>query len=131
MPFIEVLDFDPGRSRRKRAAIEVTKAVCRGFDVEPDIVTIYFHTVGMDGYSHDGKFGIQAARRRIFVKVHAFERTREKRAFVAESITDAIATAYGTDRGDVSIYFFPRQVDEASHGGALGSDSENALPAGV
>lgn len=118
MPFIEVSDHGPGEQIREFASHHMTDGLCQAFAIKPEIVTIYYNSMGHYSYAHAGKYGETAENMRIFIKVHAFPRSAQLKADAARRITGAVVTAYGAAPKDVIVYFFDTAQADAFHGGA-------------
>lgn len=119
MPFLEIFDFDAQPATRKMATERATAALCEAFAVEPETVSLYFFAIAPEAYGHAGKYGDEAEAKRIFVKLHAYGRSRALRSAAAAKVTEALAAAYGTTAKAVVIYFFERDPNEVSHAGQL------------
>ncbi|KMK64793.1 tautomerase family protein [Puniceibacterium sp. IMCC21224] len=117
MPFIEVTDHGPSEQIREVASRHMTDGLCQAFAIKPEIVTVYYNSMGHYSYAHAGKYGKYAENIRIFIKVHAFPRGAELKADAAQRITDAVVAAYGASPKDVIVYFFDTAPADAFHGG--------------
>ncbi|EPX85664.1 tautomerase family protein [Salipiger mucosus] len=117
MPFIEVTDHGPSEQIREVASRDMTDGLCQAFDIKPEIVTVYYNSVGHYSYAHAGKYGENAQTLRIFIKIHAFPRDGAAKAAAARSITDAVCSAYGSTPKDVIVYFFDTLPSDAFHAG--------------
>lgn len=123
MPFLEISDFGGTLAARAAAAEGGTAAVVEAFGVSPDIVTCYFHD-SANGYAHAGKFGANAEKNRVFVKVHAFQRSYDAQNHAARLVTAAFAKGYGLPADHVAVYFVARDPHDAYHGGIPASDAK-------
>lgn len=119
MPFLEVFDFEATPAVRKEVTERATAALCEAFEVGPETVSLYFFAIAPEAYGHAGKFSQNTDSKRIFVKIHAYGRSRASRSAAAEKVTRALATAYGTTAKAIVIYFFERTTSEVSHAGVL------------
>ena len=122
MPFLEIFDFTDEPEKREAAGHSMTEALCCAYGIKPDIVTCYFLSFGQQAYMHAGKSSRARAEKRIFVKVHAFQRSLDLRRKAARAMTDAAALAYGVDASTVAIYFFDRATEDVAHNGILACD---------
>ena len=122
MPFLEIFDFTDEPEKREAAGRSMTEALCEAYGIKPDIVTCYFLSFGYQAYMHAGKFPGTPAEKRIFVKVHAFQRSLGLRRRAARVMTDAAALAYGVDAATVAIYFFDHATENVAHNGILACD---------
>ncbi|MER5173645.1 hypothetical protein [Thioclava sp. GXIMD2076] len=121
MPFMEISDFGGPLEARKAAAEEATRALVEAYKVSPDIVTCYFHD-SRDAYAHAGKFGEDAEKKRIFIKLHAFPRPKDQQNRAARALATAFAESYGLPLAHVAIYFVARDETDAYHGGISAAD---------
>jgi len=117
MPFIEVTDSGANAEIRSRSTQTMTKALCDAFKIAPEIVTCYYKSCDNYSYGHAGKFGDNAEKFRIFVKVFAFPRAAEQKNQAALEITKAVTDAYSAAAKDVIIYFLDQQPADAFHAG--------------
>ncbi|MBT2334825.1 hypothetical protein J7E49_13035 [Variovorax paradoxus] len=129
MPYLEILAPGAPETRKRTASRALTDGVVASFGVEPSTVTLYFMPVAPHDYAHEGQLGHVGAGEgpRVFVKVHAYRRTRDQRRALAAAITPALAACFGTASHNVAIYFLDRERDEVAHDGHLASD-EAAQP---
>jgi phenylpyruvate tautomerase PptA (4-oxalocrotonate tautomerase family) len=122
MPYVEILAPRAAAERKALLVPAVTDGIVRGFDVVPSTVTIYFVPLGADDYAHEGIFGLPERGARVFVKVHAYRRSADRRRAAAEALTPALAACFDTPEHNVAIYFLDRERDEVAHEGHLASD---------
>jgi phenylpyruvate tautomerase PptA (4-oxalocrotonate tautomerase family) len=123
MPFLEVADFAPRPEARRQATSAATSALCEAYGIAAEIVTVYFAAHNELSYGHAGVFGVADEMPRLFVKVHAFARSIERRRVATSALTQAFADAYGLPPTQVAIYFFDRPETHAAHAGVLVCDA--------
>lgn len=121
LPFIEIWGFDQNDATRQRLSRDLTDALCRAFDIAPDIVTLYFQTLQPRDYAHAGVHSPEGSAR-TFIKVHAFARPVARKRAAARALCEAAAAALGVPAHDVILYFFDRPAHDVAHGGLLASD---------
>jgi phenylpyruvate tautomerase PptA (4-oxalocrotonate tautomerase family) len=121
MPFIEITGDDRVDSVRTQICAGLTTSLAQAFDISPEIVTVYFHTVATRDYGHAGALAPPAAIRN-FLKVHAFPRELAMKRRAASSMTEAFVGATGIEPKNVVIYFFDRDPQDVAHGGILACD---------
>ncbi|MFG1265055.1 hypothetical protein [Xanthobacter aminoxidans] len=119
MPFLEINDFSKDLSVRSRVVAKATAAVCDVYAVSEEIVSVYFIGFDQNSYGHAGKFPADADKMRIFIKLHAYPRGWDLRKELAQRLTTEVSALYGVPASKVAIYFFDRNPNEVSHGGAL------------
>ncbi|MTH79081.1 hypothetical protein [Paracoccus aestuariivivens] len=117
MPFIEITDSGPAQEIREIATRTMTDSLCQSFAIKPEIVTCYYNSAPDYSYGHAGKHGKYADTFRIFIKVHAFERSASAKGQAARLMTQAVAEAYGIEPKNIIIYFMDRAPQDAFHAG--------------
>lgn len=60
MPTIHVYAFERSVEKKRQLAKDVTDAVCRNYDVSPDIVAVYFFDVDPKNAAHGGVLAADA-----------------------------------------------------------------------
>lgn len=140
MPYLEILARNPRlgqdsyaadtralRDARSALARDMTAAVVSAFSVLPSTVTLFFIPLNEEAYAHEGELAADMSsedprRRRIFVKVHAYARSIDRRRALAVALTPLLARYYGASPDKVAIYFIDRTFDEVAHGGQMAAD---------
>jgi hypothetical protein len=129
VPFLEVNDFSDEclADKRKAASRSMTDVLAEAYGIEPKIISIYFGRYEALDYAHAGVHPADASTRRIFVKVHAFERPLEKRRGAADLLSRAASAAYGVPLESVAVYFLDSGRAWVAHGGVLECDREAVI----
>jgi len=113
---IEVLAPGDIRDRASAAAPDMCGALASAWGISEQIVTVYIPSVPVDGYVQAGQ--PDGTPRRLFIKLHAFRRSKAARRSAAKAITDALVST-GVPAADIIVYFLDRSADEVAHGGVL------------
>lgn len=123
MPYVEILSSVDAEPRAKQELVgAITEAITGAFHVPPTAVTIFFLPVEPSHYAYRGELGHSTDGPRVFIKIHAYQRTADPRRAVAMPISRAASACFGAPLKHVSIYFFERAFDEVVHDGHLVSD---------
>ena len=119
MPFIEVLGSENDEAAQEQAGAAMTEALADAWKINPEIVSVYFVALRNGGYVHAGRVEQASEKRRIFLKIHAYPRSRLQREAAAAALTRSYADALGIEPSLVVIYFFDREPGHVAHGGKL------------
>jgi len=123
MPYVEILSSVDAEPRAKQALVgAITDAITGAFNVPPTAVTVFFLPVAPSHYGYRGELGHAADGPRVFIKIHAYQRSAAPRRAVAMPISQAAGACFGAPLAHVSIYFLERAFDEVVHDGHLVSD---------
>lgn len=120
MPLIEILGSETSEVAQEQASEAMTGALSATWGIDPEIITVYFVALRKGGYAHGGRVGQPVEKRRIFLKIHAYPRTRAQREAASKALTSACISTLGIEPSLVVIYFFDREPGHVAHGGKLG-----------
>ena len=124
MPFLLVHSLPIYSEQKKILIKELTEAICFAYEIKPDIVTIYISEFANENYGHGGHTGLEGIEKRVFIQVHAFERSLEKKRSLVKHIAQTVSGVIGISITDVAVYILESEQQNASQGDVLFVDIE-------
>ncbi len=124
MPFLLVHSLPIPSEQKKILIKELTEAICFAYEIKPDIVTIYILEFTNENYGHGGLVGLEGQEKRVFIQVHAFERSLEKKRSLVKHIAETVSGVFGISIEDVAVYILESEKQNVSEGDVLYADSE-------
>jgi len=87
MPFLDVLAHEALLDDPAGLSAGLTEALASAWGIRKDIVTVFLTPVGPAHHAHAGRTAVDAAGRRVFVKLHGFPRGPEEKRAAARALT--------------------------------------------
>lgn len=121
MPFLDITVFEHTTDQRRALSQQVTQALAQAWNIQADIVTLYFQVLQDNDCAHAGAL-VPCQEARVFVKVHAFPRTVALKRTAAADMTQAMAEVLHLPPKAIAIYFLDRAHHDVAHAGVLACD---------